>query len=310
MTLKAIPSDSTEQHNQTRAKQVSILILGAGWTSTFLIPLLEKEEVAYTATSTTGRDGTLKFVFDPAATDKEQYSQLPDAETILITFPLKGTGQSKLLLGLYTDSHPQARPNYVQLGSTGIWQIPDQTLWVTRHSKYDTSNARAIAEDELLSLGGCVLNLSGLWGGTRQPRNFVKRVAPTKEQLKAKTSLHMIHGQDVARAILALHRDYTGGERWVCLSLSSFSSENANSWRKMLTDLLVYDWWALALGWGEGGSEGKDKDAEGPLVGWVTALMEEDGVKALPRSMEQLGRCYDTREFWNKFKIAPVRSRI
>jgi hypothetical protein len=30
---------------------------------------------------------------------------------------------------------------------------------------------RAIAEDELRDLGGCVLNLAGLYGGERDPKN-------------------------------------------------------------------------------------------------------------------------------------------
>ena len=64
-----------------------------------------------------------------------------------------------------------------------------------------------------------MLNLSGLWGGERQARHLVKRIVTTKEKLKGKTSLHMIHGLDVARAILAIHRDYTAGERWVCFGL-------------------------------------------------------------------------------------------
>jgi hypothetical protein len=107
------------------------------------------------------------------------------------------------------------------LGSTGIFSIPDQPLWVTRHSKYDKTNARAIAEDELRGFGGCVLNLSGLWGGARQPKNWIDRVAATKEQLKEKTSLHMVHGHDVARAIIAVHQNFAvaAGERFVSFSL-------------------------------------------------------------------------------------------
>jgi hypothetical protein len=79
----------------------------------------------------------------------------------------------------------------------------------------------------------------------------------------------------------------------------------------MLTDLMVYDWWALMLGW-SGGGERVDGQGKEPLpqLKWVQELMEEESVKALPRSMEQLGRCYDTREFWNRFHIMPVRARL
>lgn len=91
---------------------------------------------------------------------------------------------------------------------------------MTRHSAYDTSGARAVAEDELLALGGCVLNLSGLWGGARQPRSWIDRVAATKGQLAGKTSLHMVHGVDVARGVVAVSRAFTAGERWVGFSCS------------------------------------------------------------------------------------------
>lgn len=62
-----------------------------------------------------------------------------------------------------------------------------------------------------------MLNLSGLWGGMRQPKNWIDRVASTKEKLKEKASLHMVHGQDVARGIVAVHRNFSlaQGERFV-----------------------------------------------------------------------------------------------
>jgi hypothetical protein len=205
----------SEPVTNTLPKPVSMLILGAGWTSTFLLPLLSRERITHAATTTTGRDGTLKFKFDPASDSLEPYQILPTAETILITFPLIGKGQSAKLLKQYSETHPDAKPNWIQLGSTGIFSIPNQTLWVTRHSSYDTTNPRAIAEDELLALGGCVLNLSGLWGSTRQPRNWIDRVAKTKEQLEGKESLHIVHGMDVARAVVAVSRAFTAGERWV-----------------------------------------------------------------------------------------------
>ena len=65
-----------------------------------------------------------------------------------------------------------------------------------------------------------MLNLSGLWGGERQPKKWIDRVAATKEQLREKTSLHMIHGEDVARGIVAVHRSFSEaiGERFVCSS--------------------------------------------------------------------------------------------
>ena len=212
-----VPSSSSNKVSGQGLPPVSLLILGAGWTSTFLIPLLDKENIIYAATSTTGRERTIPFNFDPDSDDATPYLILPPAQTILITFPLKGTGQSKSLHSLYQQTHPGFAPNYLQLGSTGIWQIENQPVWIDRHTSYDKSNVRAVAEDELMSLGGAVLNLAGLWGGKRQPRDWVSRVAANKEQLKGKGSLHLVHGEDVAKAIMALHKNFTPGERWVSL---------------------------------------------------------------------------------------------
>ena len=66
-------------------------------------------------------------------------------------------------------------------------------MWVDRHSKFDPDNDRARAEEELLglapSIAATVLDLSGLWGGQRHPRNWVQRVAPTKEALAQKVGV-------------------------------------------------------------------------------------------------------------------------
>jgi len=148
-----------------------------------------------------------------------------------------------------------------------------------------------VAEDELLSLGGAVLNLSGLWGGARQPRDWVGRVAKSKDDVKGKKSLHMIHGEDVARAVVAVCKrwDEAMGQRW------------------MLTDGFVYDWWALFAGWADVDDE-DDKPSE--QAAWVWECLREEGVRALPRPVEMLGRCYDSREFWETFGLTPLKARI
>ncbi|KAK0750257.1 hypothetical protein B0T18DRAFT_437512 [Schizothecium vesticola] len=271
-------------------EELDLLILGAGWTATFLIPLLtqHRTDLSFAATTTDGRrvadHPTLPFRFDPA--DTSNLAALPRARHILITFPLKGPGPSAALVRAYTAAHtrgatPAKTPfRFIQLGSTGIWQPNGPTLggqdpWISRHSPYDTSNPRAVAEDELLGLGGVVLNLSGLWGGARDPRSWVGRVGATKDAVKGKKSLHLVHGEDVARGVVGVvdAGEWRGGERW------------------MVTDGFVYDWWAL-------------------MAGWVWELMREEGVKALPRGMEVLGRCYDAGEFWKWVGVAPTRGGL
>ncbi|KAK4148447.1 hypothetical protein C8A00DRAFT_19724 [Chaetomidium leptoderma] len=179
----------------------------------------------------------------------------------------------------------------------------------TIHSPYATTNPRALAEDELRSLGGCVLNLAGLWGPSRMPRNWAARVAPTREAVRDKRSLHLVHGEDVARVVVAVVDGWgeDGDTKW---------EVSGRGQRWLVTDGFVYDWWALLVGWADGVDE-KEKE-KGAVVtseqqqraGWVFELMREEGVRALPRSMEALGRCYDTREFWEAFGLVPLKGRV
>jgi len=101
--------------------QVELLILGAGWTSGFLIPLLESSEVSFAATSRDGREGTIPFNFDPSSRSVEQYRSLPDATTVLITFPV--TENVKGLVDGYNTTRSGigrgVSVNWIQLGSTG-----------------------------------------------------------------------------------------------------------------------------------------------------------------------------------------------
>ena len=275
-------------------KDADILILGAGWTSTFLIPLLNSRSISFAATTTTGHDNTIPFKFSPESDDLAPYETLPSARTILITFPLKGYNQSKHILSLYRTVHGNSN-KWIQLGSTGIFTAPG---WSDHKSIYKTDDPRAIAEDELLGLGGCVLDLAGLYGGSREPRNWISRVAKSKEQVKTKSSLHMIHGDDVARAIVAVHDKFTKGERW------------------LLTDLRVYDWWDLIQDWGAEAQEqakttmGAEEAAKLEYTKWIGELLIEEDVKALPRSTDSLGRALDSRAFWDKMGVWPSRGRV
>lgn len=104
------------------ATRVELLILGAGWTSEFLIPLLESSHVSFAATSRSGREGTIPFNFDPSdSKDVKQYKALPDAATVLITFPVMEN--VKALVDGYCETRSSTGRdvgvNWIQLGSTG-----------------------------------------------------------------------------------------------------------------------------------------------------------------------------------------------
>ena len=131
---------SNPLHRRTMSRpttQVELLILGAGWTSGFLIPLLESSEVSFAATSRDGREGTIPFNFDPSSGSAEQYKSLPDAKTVLITFPV--TENVKALVDGYnkTRSDIGRDVNWIQLGSTGSFvRVRPLCLALCRPSSY------------------------------------------------------------------------------------------------------------------------------------------------------------------------------
>lgn len=274
------------------SKSVEILILGAGWTSSFLMPLCQEKGVTCAGTTRDGRDGTITFAYDPENIDREQYKRLPDAK--------HGKG---------------LEPQFIQLGTTSIWDghrkakgaPPEppkihENKWYDRKSPFNPT-PRSGQEDALLSLSPThkttVLHLAGLWGGARTPKNWTGKVAPTRDALRLKASLHLLHGIDLARSILAVHYDF----------------EKANGQRWMLTDGRIYDWWNLASSWGAPNPpDNKDTEEEdgerGPYARWVRELMEETGLKALPRNADTLGRALDSQEFWRTFRLSPVRTLL
>jgi hypothetical protein len=177
----------------------------------------------------------------------------------------------------------------VQLGSTGIFQ---EQGWNDHNSPYEKENSRAIAEDELLNYKSCqstVLSLAGLYDNdVRQPKNWLSRVAKNKDDVRKKMAVHLVHGQDVARAIVAVHNTFekVEGKRWI------------------VTDLFVYDWWTLMFDWGGTLEDGTARRQA------VWQCMLETGCKALPRNTGELGRVVDSTAFWDAVGILPSRGRM
>lgn len=233
------------------------------------------------------------------------------------------TGHSDSLSSRIRLRHLQNGPTLIAQRQSHLSSNPDAKFtpspfhWTTRHSPYATSNPRAAAEDELLSLSNeaVVLNLAGLWGGSRDIVNWIPRVCPNKEAVRVKGSLHLIHGRDVARAIVAVH---LAPPRALAIAspagLSAAAEKSKPLGRRyLLTDLRVYDWWDLASSRPvPPADEAARTDADAHrerVAGWVGELLEEEGVEGLPRSAEELGRAMSSREFWREFGVVPEVGR-
>lgn len=107
---------------------VDLLILGAGWTATFLIPHLRSDhpdDISYATTTRDGRDRSIQWTFNPDLEGPEQFAALPRAKTVLVVFPIRGPGGSARLVQGYEEAIG-ARARWIQLGSTGIFDVsPD-----------------------------------------------------------------------------------------------------------------------------------------------------------------------------------------
>ncbi|ORX49868.1 hypothetical protein DM01DRAFT_1394053 [Hesseltinella vesiculosa] len=255
-----------------------ILILGSGWTGDFLAPLLTERTIPFTATTRDGRQQSIAWqLAHPVNVDA-----LPLADTVIVTFAVKDPALMTELLQAYQQRHQTSATRWILLSSTRPFSA--STLQ-DRNAPLDVAKdtGRLPAEEVVLAAKGCVLHLAGLWGGQRQPKNWVARFK-TKEALKGKLmvrQLHLIHGHDVARAILASHEHFQPG-RWI------------------VTDGGCYDWAKIFKQWGtlEQQEQLQDLLANDPDVhqpGSLDTLIQTTQV--FPR--------LDSSEFWEAHDLQP-----
>ncbi|KAG8695151.1 hypothetical protein FRC11_001708, partial [Ceratobasidium sp. 423] len=261
------------------ANGVDILILGAGWLSHFLLPILHESDLTYAATSRAGlTPNTIQWTLG------DGIEVLPKGSTIVVMFPVDSWEVLEGLVEEYRRKNGDGL--WILLGSTRGWQTTDakSDSVITRHTPLPSNApARSLVEEQFLKAyptRGVVLNLVGLHGrppvsgdiphsAPRLVPNFLKRIGSTKDALKQKSSVHFVHGSDAALAVVLVHqqaRRMVG--RWI------------------VSDSLARDWWAIALELG--GLQEKQ---------WVLELMKEERVEVLPRQ-KGLGRVVDGSDFW------------
>ena len=286
------------------AAVLPILILGLGWTGQFLTELMLSMQMDYAATTRDGRNDTIAWTL-PDNCASLNVSSLPFAQTVLVTFPVKQPQCLDALIDAYEAQHEQSS-QWILLSSTR----PFSGNPADRHTPLDRSKdtGRMSAEDTLIQRGGSVLHLAGLWGNqryhvsktkqkkkgpgliciNRQPKNWVPRFS-TAEAIRNKLlqrQLHLIHGKDVARAILAVHQQFKPGERWI------------------ITDQTCYDWIKLFLAWGS---------EEQIQIARDLAIHDDQCRQALgDGSLEEVvarGEVkprLDSTEFWETFHLKPT----
>jgi hypothetical protein len=108
------------------AVPVDILILGAGWYSQYLIPLIQSDPtLSFAATTRNGRVvagyTTIKFhISDDEETD---WARLPKARTVVLSFPTVVPGAIAKYIRAYESAHGAGTTRWIQLGSIGAFDV-------------------------------------------------------------------------------------------------------------------------------------------------------------------------------------------
>ncbi|KAJ2909316.1 hypothetical protein GGI21_002005 [Coemansia aciculifera] len=272
----------------------SVLVLGEGFVGKYLVEVLKAHDIDYAATTTTGRDDTIKWRLpEQAEEDTTDFSVLPAADSVVITFPLKGEAEAKRFITEYLEHHRKVQGNayapfWVYLGSTR----PFKSTPSTRHTKPDLAagGLRVEAEEYIINVhGGCVLNLAGLWGGERVPANWA-RFYSDKEQLRGRLkerSLHLIHGADVARSIFAI------------ISCKDRASRFAGRW--LVSDETVHD--ALQIYAGADHIRSFLDDLLGEPE--VREMLGADKVDDIQMGASAVTTRIDSSHFWSQLQLEP-----
>ncbi|KAI9321026.1 hypothetical protein BX666DRAFT_1852354 [Dichotomocladium elegans] len=265
---------------QVISTTIPMLILGLGWTGSFLVELLTSLHITYAATTRDGRNDTIQWALPLNSSDAIDVSLLPYARTVLVTFPVLTSEAMNGLMDAYEKRHGSAQ--WILLSSTRIFNGNPSDRHGPMDPLKDTSG-RMHAEKVVLKRGGTVLHLAGLWGAQRQPRNWVPRFG-TEEAIQNKLlnrQLHLIHGWDVARAIVAVHQNLKRGERWI------------------ITDGGCNDWIQLILAWGA------PEQVETARRLAPETLKTEDSLEQIAEKGDVKPRL-DSREFWDAFDLEPT----
>ena len=107
----------------------------------------------------------------------------------------------------------------------------------------------------------------------------------------------MIHGLNIAHAILTIHAEFSKaqGQQWIITDGCVYMPPSDEPLRNKLLNA------AFML---------EAVEDRSPHTRWVHELMQEFGVRALPQNVEALGCTFDSRDFWSTSDLSPIKARV
>lgn len=185
-------------------RQQSLIILGAGYTASFLLPLAHQRYAQVFATSR-NPDRHLAYLppeqrlrFD--LTEPDTWRNIPNETDLVWCFPAVPLE----LVQKFSDTVSLSTRRLVVLGSTSAYDVGSSTdyppPWCDETSPIDLSKPRVQGEEYLqLHCRAIVLRVAGIYGPNRNPIDWIKtgRIRPSRKYV------NLIHVEDLARVCLA-----------------------------------------------------------------------------------------------------------
>lgn len=191
----------------------SLIILGAGYTASFLLPLAHQRYAQVFATS---RDPNRHLAYLPPEqrlrfdlTQPETWNHIPTETDLLWCFPAMPVE----LVQQFSNAASLSTRRLVVLGSTSAYDVGSTTdyppPWCDETSPIDLVKPRVQGEEYLrLHCGAVILRVAGIYGPNRNPIDWIKtgRVRPSRKYV------NLIHVEDLARVCLAALMQAPPGE--------------------------------------------------------------------------------------------------
>ncbi|KAJ1680139.1 hypothetical protein EV182_000604 [Spiromyces aspiralis] len=195
-------------------ERVELLVLGKGFVGQYVTQYCREMNISCAATTRDGRDGTIQWCLPESPSPSSSLSSaggvdagLPQARAVLLTFPIRQVETMDWLVTAY-NSRCDSNVRWIYLGSTRAFTRVPSTRRTAPNFEMDPQ--RLASEERMMKIhNGVVL---------KEPKHW-PRFYKTTESMLCKIrdpTLHLIHGMDVARAVVdCLLTRSEGGQRWL-----------------------------------------------------------------------------------------------